>query len=85
MTRFKLTAKQKKFIEMAERRFDARLAQPKRKSCAFSRYFLEKCSNEQGIEPPHKPRGHSLQHKMFRALEKTFGQDNWLIQMLRRR
>jgi len=70
---------------MAERRFDAWLSQPKRKPSAFSRYFVEKCSSELGIEPPRKSRGHLRQRKMFGALEKLFGHDNWLIRLFRRR
>jgi hypothetical protein len=87
MTKFKPTARQQKFIEMAERRFEARLAQPKRKSSAFSRYFLEKCSSELGIEPPlvqkHRVRRH--QRKVFMAIEKMFGSNNWLVRLFRNR
>jgi hypothetical protein len=72
MAGFEPTAKQQKIIETAERLFDARLAQPKPKSSAFSRYFVEKCSSELGIEP-HKPRVGFLQRKIIGALKMLFG------------
>lgn len=84
MTRFKPTAEQQKFIKMAERRLEAGLAQPKGKSTAFSRYFLDKCSCELGIERPPTPRVHHRQRKIFGAIEKLFGHDNWLIRLFRR-
>lgn len=84
MARFKLTAEQQRFIKMAERHFDARLIQQNRKPTAFSRYFLEKCSSEQGIKPPRKLRAHSPRLRMLGALEELFGHDNWLIRLFRR-
>lgn len=83
---FKPTAEQQKFIEIAVRRFETWLAQPKRPATPFSRYFLEKCSSELGIEPPRvqKQRGHLRQRKVFGALERILGLKNWLIRLFRR-
>lgn len=83
MATFKPTPAQQEFIDMASSRFEARLAQPKRKPSPFSRYFLAKCSDELGINPPrvHKPRVHPLQRNLFSALERMFGRNNWLIRL----
>lgn len=75
MAGFEPTAKQQKIIETAERLFDARLAQPKPKSSAFSRYFVEKCSSEMGIEAPRKNWVSLLQRKMVGTIKMLFGCD----------
>ena len=84
MAKFKPTVKQQRFVEMAERRLEAELAQPKRKSTAFSRYFLDKCSSELGIERPSTPRVPPGQWKIFNAVAELFGHDNWLMRLFRR-
>lgn len=85
MARFEPTTEQHKIVETAERLFDARLAQPKRESSAFSSYFLERCSSELGIEPPHRPRVRLLRRKLVGVLEAFLGDDNWLVRRFRRR
>lgn len=85
MAKFKLSAEQKKFVEVAKRHFDTRLAQSRRKSSAFSIYFLEKCSCELGIEAPRKARMRLLQWKMFGAFADRFDRSHWLARLFRRR
>lgn len=84
MARFQPTAEQRKFIEQAERQFEARLTQPTPHDTPFSRYFLEKCSSESGVQRPREPQGQRRKRKLFDALVGMFGGDNWLTRLLRR-
>ncbi len=82
MATFKPTAEQQKFIETANRRFETWLAQPKRPVTPFSRYFLEKCSSELGIEP-RRTHVSWVRQQQRRVLEGIISLRDWLIRLFR--